>query len=328
MKKNIVIGVLVVTAVALAVVVGLQSQQIEILKARQQRTIEIEEAAKSAQLARESAPAPVEEVPAAAVETKPVEPVAVAAPVPPLPSGGGTNNPMSALAEMMKNPQMKEMMHAQQKVAIDGMYGSLSKYLNLSTNEMDSLKELLLQRQMALMDSGMSMMGGSEADRKQAAEDAKTLKTDYDKKIQDLLGTQDYPVFQDYEKTAADRMSVQMFKGSLPADATLTDEQEESLIAAMSEERKALPPTSLMNSQSADPSQLTEERMAETLKQMQGLQQRNAQRAASILTPAQLDQFTKFQQQMNSMAAAGMKMAAQMFGNKSAAPAPAAGTGP
>jgi len=64
------------------------------------------------------------------------------------------------------------------------------------------------------------------------------------------------------------------------------------------------------------------------LKQREALQQRDAQRAATILTPAQLDQFTKFQQQMNGMAAAGMKMAAQMFGNKNAAPAPAAATGP
>ena len=54
------------------------------------------------------------------------------------------------MAQMMKSPQMKEMMRAQQKVSIDGMYGSLSKYLNLSTNDMDALKELLLQRQMAI----------------------------------------------------------------------------------------------------------------------------------------------------------------------------------
>ncbi len=235
---------------------------------------------------------------------------------------------MSGLAEMMKNPQMKEMVRAQQKMMVDSQYGSLSKYLDISTNKMDALKALLLERQMALVDSGMAMMGGSADDRKQAMEDAKTVKADYDKQIQDLLGPQDYPVFQDYEKSAADRMSVQMFKGSLPADSTLTDQQEESLIAAMAEERKALPPTSVMNSQnqSADPSKFTEEGIAEALKQMEALQQRDAERAAAILTPAQLDQFTKFQQQMTSMAGASMKMAAQMFGNKTAAPAPAAGT--
>jgi hypothetical protein len=326
MNKNIWIGVLVAAVVALAVLAGFQSQQIAGLKEQLRVAVDAQGAVVGMSA---PAPAPVEEAPAPVPEAKAVEPVAEPAPVPAAASAEGTtNNPMAGLAAMMKNPQMKEMMHAQQKVAIDGMYGSLSKYLNLSTNDMEALKELLLQRQMALMDSGMAMMNGSTADRQQAAEDAKTIKTDYDKKIQDLLGSQDYPVFQDYEKSAADRMSVQMFKGSLSADATLTDEQEESLIAAMAEERKAMPATSAMNNQTPDPSKFTEEGIAEALKQMEALQQRDAERAATILTPAQLDQFTKFQQQMNSMAAAGMKMAGQMFGNKGATPAPVATTGP
>src|ERR1017187_617655 len=325
MKKNIWIAVLLVAVAGLAVMVGTQSRQIEMLRAeKQMMAASLAERAKA--MSRSAA---VEETAVQLPEAKPVETVAAPVSIPPAASAGGTtNNPLAGLAEMMKSPQMKEMMHAQQKMAVDGMYGSLSKYLNLSTNEMDALKELLLQRQTALMDSGMSMMNGSAADRKQAAEDAKTVTIEYDNKIQDLLGTQDYPVFQEYEKGAADRMSVQMFKGSLPADATLTDQQEERLIAALAEERKALPTTSMMNNQTPDPSKFTEEGIAEALKQMEALQQRDAERAAAILTPAQLEQFTKFQQQMSSMAAAGMKMAVQMFGNKNAAPAPAAGTGP
>jgi hypothetical protein len=333
MKKNIVIGVLATMVMVLALLVWFQGQQIAGLKEQRQKMVEVDrEMAKSARLARAAVPAPVEEAPAPVAEAKPVEPVTEAAPVASAATdGGATNNPMAGLAQMMKNPQMKQMVRAQQKFALDGMYGSLSKYLNLSTNNMDALKELLLDRQMALVDAGMSMMnGGSGADQKQAAEDAKTLKAEYDKKIADLLGPQDYPVFQEYEKSAADRMSVQMFKGSLPADSTLTDQQEESLVTAMAEERKALPPSSMVNNQnqSADPSKFTEESIAEAMKQMEQLQQRDAQRAATILTPAQLEQFTKFQEQMNSMAVAGMKMAQQMFGNKNAAPAPAAGTGP
>jgi hypothetical protein len=319
--------VLLIAVVMLAALVGFQSQQIAALKEQMRAMVEVERAV--AKSARAPAPAPVEEAPAPVAEVKPVEPVAEATPVASVATAGGTtNNPMAGLAQMMKNPQMKEMIRGQQKFALEGMYGSLSKYLNLSTNEMDSLKELLLDRQMALVDAGMSMMNGTGTDQKQAAEDAKTLKAEYDKKISDLLGPQDYPVFQDYEKSAADRMSVQMFKGSLPADTTLTDQQEESLIAAMAEERKALPPSSMVNNQSPDPSKFTEEGIAEALKQMEQLQQRDAERAATILTPAQLDQFTKFQQQMNSMAAAGMKMAVQMFGNKNAAPAPATNTSP
>jgi hypothetical protein len=327
MKKNIWIGVLLVAVVALAALVGFQSQQIAALKEQEQRMVELDR--EMAKAARAPVPAPVEEAPASVPEAKSVEYVADSAPIAPAATAGGTtNNPMSALAEMMKNPQMKEMVRSQQKVALTAMYGGLNKYLNISTNDMDALNQLLLDRQMAMTDAGMSMMGGSGTDAKQAAEDAKTIKSDYDKKIADLLGPEAYPVFQDYEKSAPDRMSVQMFRNSLPPEAALTDQQEESLIAAMGDERKALPPSSMMNNQTADPSKFTEEGIAEALKQMEALQQRDAERAATILTPAQLDQFTKFQQQMNGMAVAGMKMAAQMFGNKNPAPAPAVGTGP
>ncbi|MGA2138788.1 MAG: hypothetical protein ABSH14_08010 [Verrucomicrobiia bacterium] len=82
-----------------------------------------------------------------------------------------------------------------------------------------------------------------------------------------------------------------------------------------------------MNNQNPDPSQLTEERVAELEKQMEQLQQRYADRAAAILTPAQLEQFTTWQKQWSSMQAAGLKMAAQMFGNKGASAPPAASKG-
>jgi hypothetical protein len=322
MKKNIWIGVLVAAVAALAVMVGTQSHEIEMLRAEKQMMV-----AALAEKIR-ATPAPVEETPAPLPEARPVELVAAPTSIPPAVLGGGTtNNPLAGFAEMMKSPQMKDMMRAQQKMSVDGMYGSLSKFLNLSTNDMAALKELLLQRQMALMDAGMSMMSGSGTDQKQAAADTQATKADYDKKIQDLLGAQDYPVFQDYETSAADRMSVQLFKNSLPAEAAVTDQQEESLIAAMGEERKALPSTSVMNNQTPDPSKFTEEGIADMLKQMGQLQQRDAERATAILTPAQLDQFTKFQQQMNAMVAGSMKMVPQMFGNKNAAPAPAASSG-
>jgi len=223
---------------------------------------------------------------------------------------------------------MKEMMRVQQKMALAKMYGALPKYLDLPPDKQDALQELLADRQMALTQAGLSMMGGSESERKQATEEAKTVKADYDKKIQDLLGPQDYQVFQDYEKTVSERVQIQMFKDALTAEAALTEQQEDDLINAMYEERKTLPPSSLINSQTTDPSQLTEERVAEALKQWEELQQRYADRAAAILTPAQLDQFTKWQQQFGSMQAASLKMAAQMFGNKSTQSSPSTSPGP
>jgi hypothetical protein len=315
MKQNAVVVVLVVAVVALAVVVVRQRAEIADLK--QAAPIAL---AKHIVPAERPAPAALMEEPSPSAETSPAAPT-------PAPATGNTNsagNFMSGLAGMMKNPQMKEMMRAQQKLMLDRTYGSLFKYLSTRPPaEVDALKQLLEDRQLALVDVGMAMMSGSTEDRKKAIEESKTVKAEYDKKIQNLLGAEDYDVFKQYEATQGERMQVQMFKDALPADAGLSDQQENDLILMMADERKAFPASSLLNKgQNTDPSQMTEESINDALKQLEQLQKRYADRAAAILTPAQLEQFTKFQQHWSKMSAAGLKMAQTMFGNKAAPPAP------
>jgi hypothetical protein len=54
---------------------------------------------------------------------------------------------------MMKNPQMKEMMKAQQKLAVDQMYASLPRYLGLPAETKEKLQALLLERHLAMAES-------------------------------------------------------------------------------------------------------------------------------------------------------------------------------
>jgi RNA polymerase sigma factor (sigma-70 family) len=227
-----------------------------------------------------------------------------------------STNSLAGLAKMLKDPQMKDMIRAQQKMMVDQMYGGLSKTLTLSPADGDALKKLLLDRQMALMDAGLAAMDGSGADPKQTAEDTKALKAQYDKQIQDLLSPQDYAAFQQYDQTAGERTMVNLFKQWLAPTDVLTDQQQNDLIAAMHDNRKALPASSLLNGNSNDPSKLTDENLTDAQKQMEQLNQQDAERAGAILTPTQLEQFTKFQQQMSAMQQAGLKMAVQMFGQK------------
>jgi len=309
MKQNALLVVLVVAVAALAVVVVRQRSEIADLKQA------VPVAAKRIVPAEPPAPVVAEEEPAPAVEPTPAPAVTNTNPA---------GNFMSSVAGMMKNPQMKEMVRSQQQMMLDRQYGSLFKYLgSRPPADLDALKKLLLDRQMALVDSGLAMMSGSAGERKQAIEDSKAIKTEYDKKIEDVLGAQDYDVFKQYEATAGERMQVQMFKESLSADIVLSDQQENDLILAMAEETKALPASSLLNKgKKADPSQFTEDSINEAMKQMEALQKRYADRAAAILTPAQLEQFAKWQQQWATMQAAGLKMAQQMFGNSGTQSAP------
>lgn len=323
MKKNVWLAVLFASLAVMAAVVVRQNRQI-------------------AQLQGQLASAAAEKADAlavAALKNKPSTPVVEATPVESVPTptslsavpaagAGGATNFFAGLAGMFKDPQMKEMIHAQQKMMLDQMYGGLYKTLALSPADEETLKKLLLDRQMALTDAGLAAMDGSGSDTNQTATDPKAVKASYDKQIQDFLTPQGYELFQQYDQTVAERTEINLFKQSLSADTALTDQQESDLIAAMYANRKALPNSPLLNGQASNPSQLTEDGIAEAMKMQDQLQQQNAQSATAILNPAQMEQFTKFQQQMSAMQAAGMKMAAQMFGNKGTAQPAAASPAP
>ena len=317
MKKNVLIVVLIVAVAALAFTVVQKNHQLETVMnaARQERAARkthAESVPKTARTEREKDKAettlPAKPVESRTAKTEPVAPAVAKAP-------GVNTNFMGAIADMMKNPQMKEMMRAQQKVMIGKMYAALPRYLNLPDETKARLDQLLLDRQLAMAEAGLAMMNGSAEDRKKAAEDAQAVKTEGDRAIQELLGAQDYEVFKQYEASLSEQTHVSMFKDTLSGDDALDEQQEYDLVAAMYQAREALPQDSLLNqqNQSPDPTQLTEERIAETLKQMETLQQRYAEAAATILNAGQLERFKQWQQQMATMQRAGLNMAAQMF---------------
>jgi len=317
MKKNVLIVVLSVAVAALAFTVVRKDRQLETVanttrQEREVRKAHAESVSKTARTEREKdkagTTAPTKPIGSQAAKTEPAAPAVAKA------SGINTNF-MGAIADMMKNPQMKEMIRAQQKVMVNKMYAALPRYLNLSDETKARLDQLLLDRQLAMAEAGLAMMNGSAEDRKKAAEDSKAVKAESDQAIQELLGTQDYEVFKQYEASLSEQTNVSLFKDTLSGDDALGEQQEYDLVAAMYQAREALPQNSLFNQQnpSPDPTQLTQERVAETLKQMETLQQRYAEAAATILNAGQLERFKQWQQQMATMQRTGLNMAAQMF---------------
>ena len=240
----------------------------------------------------------------------------------PFQTGFGTNF-MSAIAGLMKNPYMKETMKVQQKVMVDKMYGDLLKSLtNLTDEQKKQFHEMLVERQQFMAEAGIAMMGGTPEEKKKAMDLMKDAKAGYEQVVNDLFGAETAETFKQYEDRMPEHTSLSMFKGSLPAADAMSAQQESDLVAALYQERKNMPADSLMNKQRGqvpDPSQMTEEKIAQSLQQMEQLQQRSLARAETILTPAQLEQFKQYQKQTADMQAIGLKMAAQMFSTKAAA---------
>lgn len=237
--------------------------------------------------------------------------------------------PMTGLAKMMKNPGMKDMMRSQMKGQQDMMYGSLFRYLDLPEAELATFKDLLLDKQMALIDASMELMGGNQTPEERTAttQAIKDLTEDYNARIREFLGEDEYAIFQSYEETQPERMQVNLFKASLDRGNELTVEQEDLLIKSMHGYRTnfSFSVKGFGSSQVEDPSQLTPDMVAKLLEENAQLQDQYVAHASGILNPEQLRQFKENQKQHQAMMEMGMKMAASMFGKQSKPASPPAG---
>jgi len=326
MKKTVIILVLSVSTASLLGLCFVQQQQIQRITAqREAQPAQTVEPGAQAKLKRPIAAAEKKvtagrtktaEVREVQAETKTELAVIKSEPAP------AHETPMADLAKMMKTPGMKDIIRAQQKGQQDLMYGAIFKGLQLSDAELEAFKGVLLDKQMALVDISMEMMSGSAtAEEKKAATDKMRATTAaYDAKIKESLGDDNYALYKSFEDTQPERMQVNQFKGSLTTGDPLSEEQEDLLIRALRDARSNFVSTvpGVGDMQSADPSQFTPERIAKLLAENAKLQEQYAAKAATILTPNQLEQFKANQKQQQAMQEMGLRMAGKMFGTASA----------
>jgi len=235
--------------------------------------------------------------------------------------------PANPFGEMFKSKEMKDMIKSQQKTVLGGMveknYAAYFASLNLTPEQSASLKDLILNRGLVDAELGMSMMSADNepAKRKELTDQSKADRDAINSQIKDFLGADNFAQFQSYEKTIPDRMSLNMYKdqqGSGPA--ALTPDQEAQLIQAMSDERQNFKFTTDFSDQSKFAGDLasyfTDEKIDQYLKELEELNQHYLDRVKGILTPGQIDPFTKFLNSQRELQKAGFKMAMTMFGGQ------------
>jgi len=235
-----------------------------------------------------------------------------------------TANPM---AEMLKNPDMKEFVKVQQKTVLSGMidknYASLFSSLGLNPEQSAPLKDLILKKNLIDAQAGISMMSGENdpGARAQLFEQAKSEKEAINDQIKQMLGDEHYPRFESYEKSQPERMSIGMFKDQQASGpGALTPDQEENLIQALTQERQNFKFTTDFYDQSKVASDLAgnlnEEKITQFQQERTQLQQKLVERARTILSSEQMTPFEKFLSTQGQMQNAGLKMAVKMFGPK------------
>lgn len=157
---------------------------------------------------------------------------------------GGPGNRSARRAQfqaLMDSPQFQALMTLQAKSRLDGQYAALFKELtqqyNLSPQQLDQFKSLLVQRQEAQRDAVQAARqnGISPQSDPQAWQAAMAAATgDIDNQIQSDLGDGAYSAYQNYQQTASQRATVTQLQQSLSYTSTpLSDAQSQQLVTLL-----------------------------------------------------------------------------------------------
>ncbi len=258
-------------------------------------------------------------------------PAAAASPASSTAAGGSASDapgakpkPKNPLAEMFKNPAMKDMMKQQQIAQLDMQYGKLFSQFQLSDEEKADFKQLLVDRVQHEAELGLRMLDEiTPEQRKALVKEYEDSKKAGDARIRDFLNNDaDYTAFMTWEETKGERMQVDMGRGLFTnAGEPLTTQQEEQLIGVMQQVRKQ-PSTvpDLSKPENFDPTKLTQADIDRQLARYDANATAVAAQAAQFLSPKQLETLRAMQQQWRVMSESGLKMTSTMFG---ASPQPA-----
>ncbi len=229
-------------------------------------------------------------------------------------------NPMSAMAKMMKDPAMREVMKSQMRSQVDFMYRDLFDLLGLDAGKQEQLTKLLVDRAGAGMDLGFSMMGGekiSDEERKKKTEAMAAATAESDQALKELLGD-DYAKYDSFEKSQPERQQLNSLNGLLKDKGIgLSEEAESKLMDTLFKERTSFKyDVDLSDQRTMDPGKFTAENLSRFQEQQAVLRGQILSKVEPILTPDQLEVFRKSQEQQAAMEKMGMEMAQKMMGGK------------
>lgn len=254
-------------------------------------------------------------------EQPPPAPVA-AAPAPAAPAAAPAPTGRAGLREMMNAPGMREAMERQQALQIDIAYAKLFDQLQLSPQEREHFKKLLVERQKTQTELSLKLMDDklTSAQRQAIGEQIDRQRTAFDDTIRQFLNhDDDWQSFQHWEKTLPERTQFEMLGKGLFASSPepLSAQQEQQLIDLMAEVR-ARPGSggNLAGKTNLDPSLLTDDLIKRQLQQIEVNGRIVAERAAEFLSPAQLQTLKTYQEQTASMTKTGIEMSKMLFPQK------------
>jgi hypothetical protein len=225
------------------------------------------------------------------------------------------------MAALIKNPAMQSIISSQQGAMMQMAYRDLMDKFQLSPEERDYMQKLLVSKQMDKMNIGMQYLNPAlSPDEKTAIgqQFVQAQATD-DANMQAFLNDDaDFATYQAYSQQEPERTEVGMVEtalanGTEPLDANTAD----SLVNLMDATRQNFQFTVDFNNESnfANPALLTGDNVNKFLDEQTQYDAQVADKASSVLTPAQLDAFKQNQAAMMQMTKQKLNSILQMSGS-------------
>ena len=185
----------------------------------------------------------------------------------------------------------RKMMRSQVRAQNKRMYSDIGSRLGLTPEDANKLIDLLTDQQVNGMQAARDRMrmgeiasGANELRQKQLAE------------VADLIGHDKIELFKDYQETLPARQEVSMISRQLEGvDLSLSDSQQQRLVAALSEERKRIPAPEYI------PGSSREDHFEAMRAWNDDYAERSAGRVRGILNSEQLTSYNEYQQWSREM---------------------------
>lgn len=147
---------------------------------------------------------------------------------------------------MLDNPEIQKLMSIQQKAALDSRFASLFKSLNLSPADLEKFKNLLVEKQTAVMDarSAARAQGLTGPENRDALRQVITnAQSEVDNTIRSTLGEAAFAQYQTYEQTLPERNLVTQLQQRLSySSSPLSDVQSNQVVALLAANSSAASP--------------------------------------------------------------------------------------
>ena len=225
----------------------------------------------------------------------------------------------SGLSEMMESPEMRDTMRLQlESTLINPVFGNLFKKLGLGEDDTEVFKNLLSDRMMVGVTSGMKMMSSDKEERAALKDQINQGEEEVDSIINDLLGEEGFKEYEAYKNTMGERMALNQFNQQLGMSGEgLTSDQNDKLVSAMYDERlNAEKSPDYFDMENSDPGDFNDEVVQKSLIQQERINKGTLSRAKMFLNTEQYEKLDLFLVNLQRQREMQLKMAQQMFGDK------------